>query len=386
MAESTTSELRPARQDFALAGLMIAIGLADVWLATDLDRFGGSLGAIVMGGAMAWRRLAPLAVMTVTALAEVVLTAIWIPVDGWVFILLVLVIGMYSLGAYSPSLPRSLVGVLAVMVAMTASVYVNDGPGAENLGFAGVLVGAPWIAGVLVRRRTEEALELEHRAAELVRRGEEQRRRAIAEERARIARELHDIIAHSVSVMTVQAGAIEEVVERDRAAAMEAAAAIRETGRQALADLRSLLGLLREDGNGTDRLDPQPGLDDLAGLVEQVRAAGLAVELTIDGQGRPLPPAVGLSAYRVVQEALTNTLKHADASRADVTIRLLDECVDIEVTDDGGVRSPAPGANGHGLIGMRERMALHGGQLDYGVRPSGGFRVHAVLPTSTEAP
>ncbi len=385
MPRSISAALRPARQDLVLAGLMIGVGLADAWLAPDLDRLAASAGAIVMGGAMAWRRLLPVAVVVVVAIANLIVTLNGIPVDGWVFMILVFVVAVYSLGAYTPSLLRSLAGLTVTLAFLTVTVYVNDGPGADNLGFAAVMVAAPWIAGRLVRRRTEQAVQLAHRAEELERSAAEQQRLAIAEERARIARELHDIISHSVSVMTVQAGAIEEVIDHDQEAARTAAASIRQAGRQALTDLRTLLGLLRDDGNAGDRLDPQPGLDDLATLVDQVRKAGLEVDLEIEGQPRPLPPAIDLSAYRVVQEALTNTLRHARASRVDVRVRFDDALVEIEVTDDGSAVPTGTAAGGHGLIGMRERMALHAGELQFGLQPSGGYRVRAVLPASTES-
>jgi signal transduction histidine kinase len=208
------------------------------------------------------------------------------------------------------------------------------------------------------------------------------------EERARIARELHDIVAHSVSVMTVQAGAIEEIAERDAQKAKQAAQAIRETGRDALTDLRRLLGFLRTDTEDAQMHAPQPGLAELEPLLDQVRQAGLEVDLQIEGTVRPLPPAVDLAAFRVVQEALTNCLKHAEASHVRVGVRYRPDELDIEVVDDGsGQRaSHVSGGNGsgHGLFGMTERIGLHQGTLEYGRLATGGFRVHARLPVEAE--
>jgi signal transduction histidine kinase len=222
----------------------------------------------------------------------------------------------------------------------------------------------------------------------------------VAEERGRIARELHDVVAHSVSVMTVQAGAARRTLAASPDQAAAALGQIESTGRQALVELRRLLGLLR-DGDQQDvaALAPQPGLDHLESLTAAAREAGLPVEVTVEGDPRPLPAGVDLSAYRIVQEALTNSLRHAGPARAQVRIRYGREDLEVQVTDDGnGVESAVgrrstdsdrsdrwPDRSGHGHIGMRERVAMFGGTLETGVRPGGGYRVAARLPLDSGA-
>jgi len=211
---------------------------------------------------------------------------------------------------------------------------------------------------------------------------EELTKRAVAAERASIARELHDVIAHNVSVMVVQAGANRVTPPAERAASMEAFASIEATGRQALSETRRLLGLMRRDGERQSPA-PQPGLEHLAALADQVRKAGLPVTVLVRGDPRPLPAGLNLSAYRIVQEALTNVLKHAGPASTEVIIRYLDRELQIQVTNDAPPTRPARDGQkgrGHGLIGMRERAALYGGQLETGPLPGGGFRVRACLP------
>jgi signal transduction histidine kinase len=226
--------------------------------------------------------------------------------------------------------------------------------------------------------RTQEAAELAERAGRL----EHERQVAVEEERARIARELHDVIAHSLSVMIVQAGAGEQVAKRSPERVVEPLRSIQETGRQALSEMSRLLGMLREGGEELG-LAPQPGVGDLEALVEQTREAGLGVELVVEGARRSLPPGLDLSAYRIVQEALTNARKHAGDARAEVRLCYRADTLEIEVLDDGPGSGNGVGG-GHGLIGMRERVAVFGGSLETGPRPGGGFAVRAVLPL--EAP
>jgi signal transduction histidine kinase len=211
-------------------------------------------------------------------------------------------------------------------------------------------------------------------------RGEDAARRAAAEERVRIARELHDVIAHSMSVIAVQAGTGRFVIDDSPEVAKDALASIEATSRGALEEMRRLLSVLRADGDDVAELTPAPGLADVASLVDDT-AAVVPVELCIAGEPRPLPPGVDQCAYRIIQEALTNVRKHASARRAAVTISYLPEMLDLEIVDDGrGVAATASVADGHGLVGMRERASLYGGALEVGPRQGGGFRVHASLP------
>ncbi len=242
-----------------------------------------------------------------------------------------------------------------------------------------LVVGA-WAAGDAFRSRRAELEALRDRAARAEREREERAARAVADEQARIARELHDVLAHNVSVVVVQAAAAQDVFDAHPERAREALRSIETTGREAMGELRRLLGVVRRDDAA---YRPQPGLGRLDELVEQVRAGGLSVAMRIEGAPRPLPAGVDLSAYRIVQEALTNTLRHAGATRAEVAVRYEPEAVVLEVRDDGvgaGEAVAGSGGSGHGLVGMRERAALTGGSLEAGPAPGGGFRVHARLP------
>jgi signal transduction histidine kinase len=236
-----------------------------------------------------------------------------------------------------------------------------------------------WTLAVALRERSQRAGELQDRADRLERDQEEQARAAVAEERARIARELHDVVAHSVSVIAVQTGSIRHRLRTERPAEAAELSGVEQTARQALAEMRRMLGLLRADDEGLS-LAPQPGMDEVQRLVDQVRETGLPVQLEIEGDRRPLAPGVDLAAYRILQEALTNVMKHAGPSHARVAVRFGERTVELEVADDG--RGPSAGANGggHGLIGMRERVALYGGSLETRPGADGGFVVRASLP------
>ena len=371
----------PPIVDAVIAGVLLVVGQAEVLLLADRPRASAAAGFAVMALVLAWRRRFPVATAVTVAAVELAVAQSRVPIDSHVFVLPVFMLALYSLGHYA-ALRRALVAAGVVLTLVTASVFAADGPGAENLGFAMVMVAAPWLAGRLVRRGTDKAVLAALRAQELERTSVERERAAVVQERARIARELHDIVAHSVSVMTVQAGAIEEIAARDPARAVDAAHSIRRTGREALDDLRRLLGVLRGEDRVADTLAPQPGLADLEPLLDQVRQAGLDVDLRIEGSPRPVPPGADLTAFRVVQEALTNILKHAAATRVCVDVDYAAGGLDIEVTDDG--IGATPNGSGHGLVGMRERVGLYGGRLEYGRAATGGFRVRAVLPLRAE--
>jgi signal transduction histidine kinase len=265
-------------------------------------------------------------------------------------------------------------GAIFAPVDITADYFLN------NL----LVIATAWILGDNLRTRRAYTAELEARAARLEAEREAHAQAAAARERASIARELHDVVAHHVSVMAVQAGAARRVAASRPERAREALESIEGAARQALGELRRLLGVLRGgDGVAADALSPQPGLDELVALVEQTRAAGLSVDLVVEGdEQRPVQAAVGLSAYRIVQEALTNTIKHAGASRARVLVRYGAVDLDVRVEDDGRgiVDHGELERGGHGLLGMRERVALFGGELRVGPRLGGGFRVQARLP------
>jgi signal transduction histidine kinase len=205
-------------------------------------------------------------------------------------------------------------------------------------------------------------------------------REAVVEERARIARELHDVIAHHVSMIVVQAGAERRVLADGNASTREVLESVEQTGRGALTEMRRLLGMLRGDAN--EPLEPQPGLDDVPTLVGQLREAGLPVELHVDGERRELPLGIELSAYRIVQEALTNALKHAGDARTTVHVRYDPDSLELEIADEGSGNGAQAAGGGHGLVGMRERVALFGGQFDARADPRGGFVVRVRLPVA----
>jgi signal transduction histidine kinase len=260
-------------------------------------------------------------------------------------------------------------------IVMTAVLATSLGPGAtlkQAVGF-GVVEG---VVMLLVRRVIGDR---DRRAQIAERERDVAAREAVVEERARIARELHDVIAHHVSMIVLQAGAERRVLDDSNASTREVLESVEQIGRGALTEMRRLLGMLRGDAH--EPLSPQPGLDDVPTLVGQLREAGLPVELKVEGERRELPVGIELSAYRIVQEALTNTLKYAGTARACVRVGFEPGALELEVADDGdGDAAVTPGGSGHGLMGMSERVALFGGVFEAGPRPEGGYRVRARLP------
>ena len=257
-------------------------------------------------------------------------------------------------------------------------VYNQPGRSAGSFVFIPILFGISWLAGFALRGREEQAEAAEARAAQAERERESSSRIAVAEERARIARELHDIVAHAVSVMVLQVGAVRHKLPDTLVDEEDALRGVELTGRTALAEMRRLLGAMGRDGDGPE-LSPQPGLGRLDSLLEEVGRAGLPVELHVEGEPFPLPQAIDLSAYRIVQEGLTNALKHAHASHADVTVGYEPEGLRIEVRDDGVGAGTSDGL-GHGLVGVRERVAIYGGEMSAGSAPGGGFVLRTRLP------
>ena len=325
---------------------------------------------------LAWRRRAPLAVVAVVMgalAAESFLDSSEQPAQTP---FLALVVAVYSVAAYSERIGASIGGAISLAVILLSE------PG--DFIVAGPLYAGVWLAGRLYRDRQRLAAALASRTAALEREQEETARLAIAEERARIARELHDGVAHSVSVMVVQAGAERLSLTGEQESTRETLRSIEQTGRQALAEMRRLLGMLRKEEKEL-ALAPQPSLDHLDSLVAHVREAGLPVELRVEGARQTVPAGVDISAYRIVQEALTNALRHAGPARARVLVRYGDGEVELEVADDG--RGPEGNGGGHGLVGMRERVALYGGELKTGRRDGGGgYTVRARLPFDPRRP
>ena len=250
-----------------------------------------------------------------------------------------------------------------------------------------IFVGGAWLAGWTFRRRRARWAELQARTERAERERQAEAHRAVTEERLRIARELHDVIAHSMSVIAVQSGVGNHVIDSQPAEARQALAAIEATSRAALTEMRRLLGVLRQEGEPRGSLAPAPGLADLGSLAAQVQDAGLQVWINVDGQRGSVPPGIDLSAYRVIQEALTNVIKHAASATATVTIRYRDDSVTVEIANQAPAVpvAYAPGprtGSGHGIIGMRERVAVFGGQFAAGPAPDGGFVVRACFPVA----
>ena len=271
-------------------------------------------------------------------------------------------------------------GLAIVISGAAIVVYNNPSQTGAALIFTPLLFVIGWLAGFAMRERAEQAAAAEVRASAAERERETAARIAVAEERARIARELHDIVAHAVSVMVLQVGALRHKMGDAPPADRKALEDVEQTGRMALAEMRRLLGAMRRDGDDV-ALAPQPGLANLDVLVEQVGRAGLPVRLHVDGEPQPLPHALDLSAYRIVQEGLTNALKHARASHADVTVRYDRDALHIEVRDDGtGAARDGANGQGHGLVGVRERVKIYGGEMTTGTASGGGFVLSTRLP------
>lgn len=339
----------------------------------------GTLVVFVLGnGALVWRRRQPEVVHAIVIVASALSMALGY-LGGPIF---ALAVSLYSLGRYSDDDQKSYIGAGAAIALLAVSRFVIGTPDSGD-GFALLMAFSFWYFGRRVRIRGEYLRVLQERAEQLEREQLAEAEKAVAEERTRIARELHDIVAHQVSLMTVQAGAAKTVADKDPHTAVQAMASVEKAGRQALDELRHLLGVLRP-GNEADELGPQPGLADIPRLVEELQQAGLDVSVTLDGTDAELPARVDLSIYRIVQEALTNVLKHAGPqARAEVRISSDDRGVTIEVRDDGRGGTQLPGS-GHGIAGMRERAQLLGGSLETRPLPEGGFSVIARLPTSED--
>ncbi len=274
---------------------------------------------------------------------------------------------------------RGRVGLALVLGSSALIVYNDPRHSAGELVFTPILFALGWLVGLALRERAVQAEAAEARATQAERERETTARIAVAEERARIARELHDIVAHAVSVMVLRVGAVRHKLPDELAHDRDALQDVERTGRAALSEMRRLLGAMRGDRDDLE-LTPQPGLGNLNPLLDEIRRAGLAVELHIEGTRVPLPQAIDLSAYRIVQEGLTNTLKHANASHADVVVRYRHDELEIDVRDNGQGPSTSDGL-GHGLVGIRERVKLYGGQMSAGAAANGsGFILSTRLP------
>jgi signal transduction histidine kinase len=336
-----------------------------------------------MGLSLAWRRRASMTVLVVVFAAGIAQAVLGVDSNTFFTPMLAMVVAVAS-AAYHAR--RPILALLTALGLVWVAVLIEHGRSAGDLLFAGWIVGGVWLAGHAVSMGQVRAQLLEQRAAQLERDAKWQAAAAVAEERVRIARELHDAVAHSMSVVTLHVGGVRRMLRPEQRAEKDALLVAERTGREALEDMHRLLGVLRDPHEPAQRT-PHPRLAHAGELLEPVRAGGLAAELRVEGTPRPLPPGVDLSAYRILQEAVTNVLKHADATRVDCTIRYGTGAIHLDVVDDGRphrVSGQLPGG-GHGLVGMRERVAAHGGTLDAGPLPGRGYRIAAALPLPPEA-
>ena len=373
--------------DIALAVGLALLALIDLAVASDAASWGGrgplqvclALGCTLP---LAWRVRYPIATVAVITAAGGLLVAVAAPHQAPFEVFIGSVLASYSIGAHTAGARRWLGLGLMFGVGLPFMVAAGSRGMATGNTVAPIawLAGA-WAVGAIIRGRRLRTAELELLTTELAEQRDLQAQAAVAVERGRIARELHDVVAHNVSMMVVQAGAADRVLEGDQPDVRRALAAIAGTGRETVDEMRLLLGVLRSDEGGG--LSPQPGLSDLDQLVGNVRSAGLQVDLHVEGDRSPLSPGIELSAYRIVQEALTNVVKHAGTATVEVTVRYAKDSVQVEVCDDGRPE-PASGG-GNGLIGMRERVAMLGGEFRAGAGRDGGFAVFARLPIAGPA-
>jgi len=378
----------PAPADALLAAAFALYGLGHVWLGwiPDEGHAGGPRGlntvvVLLTTLPLAWRRIAPLAVLSVIVAAFSLPQILTGAMASFFAGLMPALVAGYSVARFEPR-RRVGIGIAVAVLGMGALIATTpEFRRPEELLFEAILWTAAWLLGSTVRRGEHRARELGRRAQRLEREREAQARAAVIDERARIARELHDVVAHGVSLIVVQAGGARLLLDdpegTDRVRTH--LRAIEDSGRQALDEMRRLLAMLRDDGVVT--LEPLPGIDRLDALVESAREADVRVEMRVEGVPETLPAGVDLTAYRIVQEALTNVIRHAGPASAEVTVRYGADALELEVLDDGRGTAQANGG-GHGLVGMHERTALYGGELDVGDRPEGGYAVRVRLPLS----
>jgi signal transduction histidine kinase len=377
--------------DLAIAALVVGLGLISAALVPQ------SIGtmplglaialAIATGNLIAFRRRWPVAVLVATAAVLLVGQTYGTSLNFGGFALL---IAVYTVATETPRrislvVLAALPAYLVVAVLIFNTVHPNPTSTVlADLVTAIAIYGTAWLVGDSLRTRRMRTAALEARAAQLERDQQQAARLAVQNERAVIARELHDVVAHSVSVMIVQAGAARRVIDAQPEEARAALASIETTGREALAEMRRMLGILRSD-DGPAPLAPQHGLANLGQLIANAQAADVVAELSIVGEPRPLAPGIDLAVYRIIQEAITNTIKHAAPTRATIRLSYEPSAVVVDVRDAGSRPAARVPSSGHGLVGMEERVRIYGGTFDAGPAPGGGFAIHARMPTDSPA-
>ena len=372
---------RPSLVDSLIALALLALAEAEAaFEAVSVPRWVDGLLVLGFTVPLAWRRRAPLTVLVVVV-ASVLLYG-EIETDG-AHQTLILALGLASFTVgYELPRPKAWLGPAVILAGLVVAFALGQPVG--DVVVAAFLYGAPWVFAQALRNRGQRLDEVAAHAAQAERDRDQREREAVEAERARIARELHDVVSHSISVVAIQAQAIRRRLGPEHAREAADLTGIETTARQAMVEMRRLLGVLRADGERLP-LAPQPGLDQLPQLVERARETGLRVDLDMDGGSPPLPPGVDLAAFRIVQEALTNALKHAEAETVRVQVQYRKHDLELIVEDDGNGMGEQPG-DGHGLFGMRERVALYGGACTIGAGEGGGVRVHALLPVQKGGP
>ena len=360
--------------------ILVVLGQIEVW-STSLDLEARPLAAavmLVMTLALLWRRRHPVVVAAVVVGGVVVVSVAWDLMDNFVSPFGALLVAIYSSAAYASF--RAAIGVYAATAGFILLGTIVDGQPLGDMVWVVSIITGVWAAGRGVSLRQQRVVALADHAVALEHERDAKARAAVAEERVRIARELHDVVAHGISVIVLQARGGRKVLDPRESEAREAFEEIETTAQQALDEMRRLLGMLRRQDEEL-ALGPQPSLANLDTLAASIRDAGLPVDVVVKGSVDRLPPAVDLSAYRLVQEGLTNALKHAGPAHARVFVSCTANEVEVEVTDDGlGVNGNGMSTGGHGLTGMRERVAMLGGRIDVGPGATGGFALRARLP------
>jgi signal transduction histidine kinase len=373
----------PRALDLALTAAVLAVALAEVLTASGVTgpRWAAALVVTAMSLLLLLRRRHPLATAVALVAIAVPTSAALVDPSELISTFFPLLALAYGAGAYADE-RTGRIAIAVLLAGVVAVALPDETKDAGNVYFPALIALLCWLAGRTVRTRAHHAAELHEAAAVAAERREREAAEAVAGERRRIAREMHDVVAHSISLMVVQAGGARRILASDPARAEEAAARIRGAGTDALAEMDILLGVLESAPDGA----PAPTLDRLGELVERARAAGLPVTLEVSGPRRALSAGAELAVYRVVQEALTNAIKHAGGATTTVALAWSEDALDVSVADDGdGGASPQLAGAGHGLVGMRERLRVFGGEVEAGPRPGGGFAVSAHLPLARAA-
>ena len=378
-------------RDLLIAAIAVLVLQADLWLIERTDGAATAVSALVFGASLYWRRTRPLVMAGLASAALVGGAILGGDMTETLTVAATAMLIVFSIGLFLPR--RGSVAAVAVFLLATwLDLVIARDPEyslVSDIAFTSmIIVPGPFLAGRALRDRRARTEELERLTEQLRDEQDLRAQMAVLDERARIAREMHDVVAHSVSLMVVQTGAARSLLDEDPEQSRAALLAVEDAGREALAELRRALGVMRGGGPDSVALAPQPGLAEIGVLVDRAREAGLPVTLDVEGEPRALPGGADLAAYRIVQEALTNSIKHAGPARAAVTLRWSARELALEITDTGRGPNGAVSPDSHGIVGMRERVAVYGGEVETGPADGGGsgFAVRARIPLTAQAP